>query len=140
MTEIGNFTIIGTRSSLDEIRIALGYSPFTYNPEVTRVLREIIVLRAYYKKSKANKIRFYLLPIDEFERRTNEHLILLEAIKTGLSWAPDVAFEHKHFLESKHEVDKLFSFGIVDSHDRTKYVSMLSSQLGAKMFKISMQS
>jgi hypothetical protein len=131
-------TVIGTRMSEPEIIAFLGLMPQTYNKELTELAREVCLHRGYFNKSIVRKIKFYRLPASDFQMLTDSKNVLLEIIRTGANWKPDVAFLFLDFKGVETVVNSKYSYGKMNDDLRIKYISEISHLLGSKFQKVNL--
>lgn len=133
-------TVIGTRMSDSEITAYLGYMPDTYNKETSQLLREICVLRGYFNKVTVNKIKFFRIVDLDFKVLTNGPSILLEILRTGANWKPDIALKYLDFKEVESVINSKYPYGKMNNEIRKQYVIDISNLLGNKLLKVELSS
>ena len=131
-------TVIGTRMSEAEITAYLGYMPEKYNKESTQLSQEICVLRGYFNKTVSKKIKFYRLYETDYQKLTNGQEVMLEILKSGNNWQPDVAYMFLDFIEAQTSVNANYQYGEMDEKTRIQYVHDISEVLGGKFHKVNL--
>jgi hypothetical protein len=129
-------TIIGTRMPIEDISKYLGYIPGSMNTEFTRIIREICISRGYLKKTMANKMKLYRIVEHDIGSLTDGKQVMLETLKSGNSWNPDIAFLFSDYKNAEVLVNSKYPFGNMDSATRIKYIDDLNQALGDKLFKV----
>ena len=131
-------TVIGTRMKDEEISSYLGYVPEIYSKIFSQLLREIIIIRGYFNKSTANKIKFYRLPESDYKRLTDGATVVFETLKSGKRWAPDIAFMFLDMKAAEEAVNKKYPYGEMNEATRAQYVSEISEMLENKFIKVNL--
>jgi hypothetical protein len=131
-------TVIGTRMSEAEITAYLGYLPEKYNKESTQLSQEICILRGYFNKTVAKKIKFYRLPETDYEKFTNVKEVIIGILKSGKNWQPDVAYMFQDFKEAQTSINANHQYGKMDEETRRQYVNEISEFLGDKFYKVNL--
>ncbi len=129
-------TIIGTRMTIEEIAKYLQSEPMLMNSEITKTIREICVSRGYFNKTTANKIKLYRVVERDIQSLTDGQQVMLEVIKTGNQWLPDIAFLFSDFKSAEQVVNAKYPYGEMDPITRKKYINDLSDELSDKFFKV----
>jgi len=123
-----------------EITTYLGYMPETYNKEMSQLLREICVLRGYFNKTTVNKIKFLRIVDSDFKALTNGPSVLLEILRTGANWRPDIALKFLDFKEVETVVNSKYPYGKMNNENRKQYVIDMSNLLGNKLLRVELLS
>lgn len=129
--------MIGTFMSEKEIIDFVGYEPNIYNAEITKILREVCLVRKYFKASQVKKLKFWRFSIDDTDKLTNSKSYLFECLKSGKKWNPEVYIS---FLDCTDIIDKVnsqFSYGRMSDEVRNQYIKKLDEELGTKFMRIS---
>ena len=121
-----------------EISSYLGYLPEIYNKSFTQLAREIAVVRGYFNKSTANKIKFYRLPESDYQRLTDRALVVFETLINGKKWTPDIAFKFLDMKVAEKAVNKKYPYGEMDEKTRAQYVIEISEILDDKFTKVNL--
>ena len=121
-----------------EITAYLGYMPEKYNKESTQLSQEICVLRGYFNKAVSKKIKFYRLYETDYQKLTNGQEVMLEILKSGNNWQPDVAYMFLDFIEAQTSVNANYQYGEMDEKTRIQYVHDISEVLGGKFHKVNL--
>ena len=129
-------TVIGSRMSEQDITSYLGFMPDNFNKEFTELFREVCVERGYFNKTVSKKIKFYRLPDSDYEKLTDGQEVLLQVLKNGHEWHPDVAFMFLDFKEAEATVNSKYPYGKMDELTRAQYVRDISEHIGFKLKKI----
>jgi hypothetical protein len=129
-------TIIGTRMPIEDISKYLGYTPALMNTEFTKIIREICISRGYLKKTMANKMKLYRIVEHDILSLTDGKMVMVETLKTGNSWNPDIAFLFSEYKNIEGLVNSKYPFGNMDEATRKKYIGDLDIALGDKFFKV----
>jgi hypothetical protein len=131
-------TVIGTRMSEAEITAYLGYLPEKYNKELTQLSQEICVIRGYFKMTVAKKIKFYRLPETAYKKLTDGQEVMLETLKSGKKWQPDVAYMFLDFKEAQTSANANYPYGEMNIETRLQYVHDISDFLGDKFHMVNL--
>ncbi len=119
-----NATVIGSKQSIEAIAEYVGYLPNEYNKEFSQLIREICVYRGYLGKVESKKMKVYRFLYEDFQRLTDKNEILMEILKKGLPWTPEVFVEYKKIAELINAVDDSGELSNQISHlDRVKRIS-----------------
>lgn len=129
-------TVIGTRMNERDICSYIGFMPDTFNKEFTELIREICIEREYFNKTTSKKIKFYRLPEEDYEKLTDGQEVMLQVLKNGHKWHPDVAFMFLDFKEIQLAINSKYPYGKMDKLSRIQYVRDISELLGFKLKKI----
>ncbi len=130
--------IIGTRMPIEDVSKYLGYEPLVMAPEITKIIREICIIRDYLKKTIANKMKLYRVPSHDMHSLTNGKVVMIETLTTGNSWHPDVAFFYSDYKDTEQIVNAKYPYGNMDSAMRSKYITDMSIELGDKLFQVNL--
>lgn len=131
-------TVIGTRMSLSEMEAFLGFTPDILNNELNKLAREICVVRGYFNKTTANKIKFYRLGDVNIEELTNGIEVMVKTLKTGNQWKPDIVFMFRDYKEVQALVNSKYPYGSMNQETRIKYVADFSEAIGDKFRKVNL--
>ncbi len=124
--------------SVSEMEAYLGFTPDIFNKELNNLAREICVLRGYFNKTTANKIKFYRLWEVNIEELTSGRDVLLKTLKTGNQWKPDIAFMQRDYKEAQALVNSKYPYGSMTQETRIKYVSDFSETMGDKFRRVNL--
>lgn len=114
----------------------LGFMPPIYKKEFCQLLREICIEREYFNKSEAKKLKFYRFAESDFERLTDGQKVMLEILKSGKKWQPEIASLFLDFMEVVDSVNLTYNYGDMSEETRNQYVQDISNKLGNKFIKI----
>jgi len=127
----------GSTSSKDEIAKIIGFPPESHLiKERADLIKEILIRRAIAPITKIRKVKFYFLPMTEYERITDKYEQFMIMLKDGLNLNSVSACTVLNHKEVFNKINATYSYGKMNSETRKKYIADLDAEFADKLVNL----
>lgn len=124
---------LGTLLSKDEIEKIGGVSTNILINERADLIKEILIRRKIAPITKIRKLKFFALPMSEYEKLANKHSQVLVALTEGIFLNSFVAFTVENQRDVFNKVNATYTYGAMNKETREKYIADLDKEFGDKL-------
>ncbi len=126
----------GTTLSKSEIEKITGYSVHQYIKERADIVKEILIRRGVAPTTQIRKIKFFSLPMSDYEKFASKHSQVMLALKEGINAQGYVAFTVDNQKDVFNKVNATYSYGDMSDETRKKYIDDLDKAFGDKLIPL----
>jgi len=123
----------GTTLTKDELEKITGYTLHPYLKARADVIKEILIRRALAPTTQIRKLKFFSLPMYDYDKFANKHSKVMLALKEGINTEGYVAFTVESQKEVFEKINANYSYGDMNDETRQKYIADLDKEFGDKL-------
>jgi hypothetical protein len=124
---------LGTTLNKNQFKKITGHVVNQYIKERSEIIKEILIRREVIPVTLIRKLKFYALPIQDFEKYTNKYSQVIIKLKDGLNIESYVAFTGEDQNIVFEKVNAQYSYGNMDKETKANYVADLDGEFGDKI-------
>jgi len=123
----------GTTLTIDELEKISGYTLHPYLKERADIIKEILIRRAIAPTTQIRKLKFFSLPMCDYDKFANKHSQVMFALKEGINAEGYVAFTVENQKVVFEKINAKYSYGDMNNETRKKYIADLDKEFGDKL-------
>ena len=123
----------GTTLTKDELEKITGYTLHPYLKVRADIIKEILIRRATAPTTQIRKLKFFSLPMCDYEKFANKYSQIILSLKEGINAEGYVAFTVKSQKEVFDKINAKYSYGDMNVETRQKYIADLDKEFGDRL-------
>lgn len=127
---------LGTTLKKNEFEKITGYPVNEYIKERSDLIKEILIRRSVAPTTKIRKLKFFSLPMRDFQKFADKHSQVMLALTEGVHTKSYVAFTVENQKDVFEKVNATYSYGDMSDETREKYIADLDKEFGDKLIAL----